>query len=210
MMDSEQKFNTLKAIVPSVSRETFASLIALEKMATAWNETTNIVSRSTIPDFWKRHILDSAQLIALTEKNIWTDLGSGGGFPGLVIACFLKGRGHVMLIESKKKKCAFLTSVVAELDLPATVIAERIEDVIGEARPPQILTARALAPLSSLLKLGFPILKGHTVGLFHKGRLAEAEIEESRRLWRFDLIKHASRVEPESSILEISNLRKIS
>ena len=208
-MPVDPKFEALQAIVPSVSRETFETLRALQAMAISWNETSNIVSRSTIPDFWKRHILDSAQLIPLANKTFWTDLGAGGGFPGLVIACFLKGRGHITLIESKKKKCAFLASAVSEFDLPATVINERIEDVIKTIRPSEMITARAVAPLTSLLELSFPVLKSDTIALFHKGRRAAAELEESRRKWRFDLVIHDSRIEPESSILEISNVRKL-
>ena len=161
-------------------------------------------------DVWNRHILDSAQLTGLApDARHWLDLGSGGGFPGLVIAFLLKDRegAHIELVESSRKKAGFLQAIVGQFGLPAKVHAARIEDVAGRVIEPQVVTARALAPLPLLLELARPWLSGDTVGLFHKGRDYGREVEESTHQWSFDLIEHRSKVDPESVILEIRNLR---
>lgn len=200
-----------KAVGENVSRETFDRLTHFEQRFRAWNGRINLVASSTLNDLWARHIVDSAQLFALRPKALtWGDLGSGGGFPGLIIAILLKqvDQGVIHLIESNRKKAAFLQAMVGELDLPARIYAGRIEDVVGRIPSPEIVTARALANLDHLLELTFPWLSAGTTALFHKGRDYRAEIAESAHNWRFNLIEHPSVVDPDSVILEIKTLEE--
>lgn len=203
------RHSTLCAIAGDVSRETFEALGAFEHRFRVWNARINLVSQSTLDDFWSRHILDSAQLFALAPKaTTWMDIGSGGGFPGLVLAFLLRDRpaGSIALVESNRKKAAFLQAMAGEFRLPARIHAVRIEDVSLNSVEPEVVTARALANLSLLLELTAPWLETGARGLFHKGRDYRAEIEESSHKWRYDLIQHASVTDPQSVVLEISRL----
>jgi 16S rRNA (guanine527-N7)-methyltransferase len=198
-------------VAGAVSRETLARLEAFEAEFRKWAARIKLAAPSTLGSLWSRHILDSAQLFPLAEDATeWLDLGSGGGFPGAVIAILLTERksGHIELVESNNKKAAFLKSVLGGLGAPATVHVCRIEDASGRVRRPQIVTARALAPLPRLLELARPWLEEGATGLFHKGREYAAEIAESRDAWRFDLIEHRSRVDPASRILAVSHLMR--
>lgn len=199
------------AVGGNVSRETFDRLTLFEKRFRAWNARINLVADSTLDDLWSRHIADSAQLFALApHARTWLDLGSGGGFPGLVIAFLLKQTdgGTIHLVESNRKKAAFLQSIAGEFDLPAHVHAIRIEDAVGRVPLPDIVTARALASLDTLLALASPWLLVGSGAFFHKGRDYRAEIEESAHNWRFDLVEHRSMVDADSVILEISGLKQ--
>jgi 16S rRNA (guanine527-N7)-methyltransferase len=192
-----------------VSRETFERMVAFEALFQKWARRINLSAPSTLNDVWSRHILDSAQLLRLApEAQRWLDLGSGGGFPGLVMAILLSERpaAHVDLVESNRKKAAFLQSVIGKFGLPARVHALRIDDVHASIGMPDVVTARALAPLSSLLGLAEPWLSAGATGLFHKGRDYRSEIEESAHQWRFDLLEHRSMIDPQSVILEIRDL----
>lgn len=206
----EQRWDSLQSIAGPVSRETFESLLELESLLLRWNQRINLVSPSTIPDLWERHILDSAQLFPLGAGALrWADLGSGGGFPGLVIAVLLKNvpLAHIELVESNRKKASFLVAAAAQLKLPARISAERIEARTARGDGPEIVTARALAALPQLLELASPWLRAGSTGLFHKGREYQNEITESRQHWEFDLVEHPSRVAASGVILEISELR---
>ena len=138
-----------------------------------WQRIKNLVGPATLDAVWTRHIADCAQLPALVPKaRRWVDLGSGAGFPGLVIAIMLAetAGAHVDLIESNNRKCAFLREVVRETKSPATVHAGRIEDVLPRlATPVEVVTARALAPLELLVGLAEPLLARGAVGLFFTG-----------------------------------------
>jgi 16S rRNA (guanine527-N7)-methyltransferase len=140
----------------------------------------------------------------------WLDLGSGGGFPGAIIAILAHDRPacHVDLVESNRKKAAFLQSTLGIIGAPATVHAIRIEDAHHVVPMPDIVTARALAPLPQLIGLALPWLSGPAAGLFHKGRDYRRERDESRTQWQFDLVEHVSRVDPESRVLQVSNVRR--
>ncbi|MCC0031286.1 MAG: 16S rRNA (guanine(527)-N(7))-methyltransferase RsmG [Brucellaceae bacterium] len=193
-----------------VSRETLDALEAFEAHFRHWNARINLVAPSTLPDLWERHIIDSAQLLRLAgAPTLFLDLGSGGGFPALVIALLLKGRdgAHVDMVESNNKKAAFLRDSVMRFGLPATVHACRIEQAVERVAMPQIVTARALAALDPLLALASPWLGHGATGLFHKGRDYRQEVDESRAHWEFDLIEHASTCAADSVILEISGLQ---
>jgi 16S rRNA (guanine527-N7)-methyltransferase len=193
----------------SVSRETEARLTAFETEFQKWAKRINLVAPSTLHDVRRRHIADSAQIIkcAPSIKTI-IDLGSGGGFPGLVLAVFLAETpgAHVDLVESNGKKCAFLRHITRSLSLPVTVHNQRIEDVISKLPLPDAVTARALAPLPLLLQLALPQLSKNVPAYFHKGRDHVQEIAAARGEFDFDLLVHPSRIDGDSVILEIRNV----
>jgi len=204
--------DSLSAIGAMVSRETYARLVEFEEVFLRWNQRINLSAPSTLSDVWNRHILDSAQLVSLDENALhWVDLGSGGGFPGLVLAFLLMERpgAHIELIESNRKKAAFLQAIVGQFGLPCRIHAQRIEQCYTVIRDAEVVTARALAPLPALLGLAAPWLTDGAKGLFHKGRDYRRELEESAQLWRFELIEHESRIDEESIILEIRNLNAL-
>ena len=188
-----------------VSRETAARLDRFVALLIAWEEHTNLIARSTIPVIWTRHIADSLQLLALApQTKVWADLGSGAGFPGLVLACALaQSRGaEVHLVESVGKKAAFLREAVRVTGAPAIVHAMRIEDFVDKA-PESIeaVTARALAPLPKLLSLAYPLLKKGAVGLFLKGQDVGSELTAAAKYWKIqsDLVR--SRTDQRAQIL---------
>lgn len=210
---SAAKLESLRALLPDVSRETFERLLAFEALFRDWNSRMNLASASSIEQLWNRHILDSAQLAAIASmRGIWLDIGSGGGFPGIVVAILMGTResnaegGHVHLIESIGKKADFLRTALAETGGRGTVHHMRAEDAGKLSLGPEIVTARALAPLPELLKLTLPWFNEGAKGLFHKGRRHGEEIAAARGGWRFDLLEQQSRTDPDSVILEISNV----
>ena len=200
-----------QAGIRDVSRETLEALECFHALFGQWSKRINLVAASTGDAFWTRHVADSAQLIALRpDASRWVDLGSGGGFPGMVLA-ILAGRhagARVDLVESNRKKAAFLQAVRAAAAPAAHVHAARIEEVLATLPAPEVVTARALASLPELLAHVEPWLAGSTVGLFHKGRGYREELEESRAHWSFDLVEHTSIAAVDSVILSISNLKR--
>lgn len=193
-----------------VSRETFERLQAFEQLFLKWNRSINLAAPSTLDDVWRRHILDSAQLARIAPAAMrWVDLGSGGGFPGLVLGFLLAERpgAAIDLVESNRKKASFLQSVIGRFSLPARVLARRIDDSYPLVSAPEIVTARALAALPDLLDLSAPWLTTGARALFHKGRDYRAEVEESTHRWAFDLVEHPSMTDPHGVILEITDLR---
>jgi 16S rRNA (guanine527-N7)-methyltransferase len=180
------------ALTP-VSRETATRLDAFIALLLKWQATTNLIAPSTLPEIWTRHVADSLQLVPLApDARVWVDLGSGGGFPGLAIACALaETGGTVHLVESNAKKAAFLREGVRKIDVPALVHAQRIEDFVhSQLGPVDMVTARALAPLSGLLGYAEPLLKNGAQALFLKGQDVETELTEAARYWKIaaDLI----------------------
>lgn len=209
---SSISLESLQDAAGPVSRETFDRLVTFEQMFQKWNRSINLVAQSTSGDVWQRHILDSAQLGRIEPTATrWVDLGSGGGFPGLVMAFLLAERegGSIDLVESNRKKASFLQTVVGQFSLPARVVARRIDDSHALVSTPQIVTARALAPLSTLLDLSAPWLISGARGLFHKGRDYRTEVQESVHRWSFDLVEHPSVTDVGGVILELSNLRPV-
>ena len=207
---TDPRFAAVEAAAGAVSRETFERLIAFEAIFRRWSERINLIAPSTTADFWHRHVVDSAQLLKIAPSaDIWLDLGSGGGFPGAIVAILLHERDgtSVQLVEANHKKSAFLRTALAELGVRAEIVTARIEGAAG-IRQPEIVTARALAPLDVLLRLSAPWLGAGARGLFHKGRDYRGEIETAGDAWQFDLVRHDSIVERESVILEISSLRR--
>jgi 16S rRNA (guanine527-N7)-methyltransferase len=189
----------------AVSRETEARLDRFVEVLTAWQQHTNLIAASTESTLWTRHIADSLQLIALEPQGrIWVDLGSGGGFPGLVIACALadKPDAQVHLVESSTKKAAFLREAAQASGAPAIVHAVRIEDFADNApRSIDVVTARALAPLAKLLTAAYPLLKRGAVGLFPKGQDVAAELTEAAKCWNIQAALAPSLTNPTSRIV---------
>lgn len=210
-MSADTRFESLKAIIPAVSRETADRLIAFEELFRKWSKAINLASPSTLNELWTRHILDSAQLFPLArDVRNWLDIGSGGGFPGIVTACFLAEQpgGVIDLIESAGKKAAFLRTAAGHLNVPARVHSARIETMWQKIETPDVVTARALASLDDLFGLTEPWLTRGAKALFQKGRDYQREIDESRVGWSFDLVQHQSAIDQASVILEITNLRR--
>ncbi len=209
-MSGEIIQSELSRVCP-VSRETFERLKILVDRVEEWQKKTNLVAPSTMDDIWSRHIADSLQCVSLkTDTRHWIDIGSGGGFPGLVIAAAMADYDDatIHLVESIQKKCSFLRQVNRHMGANAKIHCARIEDVSETLAKPEIVTARALAALPLLLELSSPWLLQGATALFHKGREFEAELADCNGLWEFDLVSHNSVVSPDSVILEISNLRK--
>ncbi len=200
------------ATVP-VSRETIERLDRFVDIFIQWQRRMNLVAPSTEPILWTRHIADSLQLLPLAPNaRCWVDLGSGGGFPGLVIACGLAETpgAEVHLVESKTKKAGFLREAALATGVPAIVHAERIEDFVKRAPDKiDIVTARALAPLSELLALAYPLLKKGAVGVFPKGQDVEGELTEAAKCWNIRLRLVESQTDPRSRIVVVdkSDLR---
>lgn len=171
----------------------------------------NLVGPSALEQFWLRHAYDSAQLLPREpEALLWTDVGSGAGLPGVVLAILGRDRPGltVQLVESIRKRSAFLSTVVEALALPATVHLGRAEDLPRIST--DVLTARAVAPLPRLLEHTSGLLRKGAVGLFLKGRTVEAEVGEALQSWRFDYALHPSLSDPEGRILRIWSVRRAS
>jgi 16S rRNA (guanine527-N7)-methyltransferase len=172
------------------------------------NQEMNLVGASTLPHFWSRHLLDSAQLLWFAPHALrWADLGSGAGLPGVVLAILLKGRpgAHVALVESMAKRCRFLQQVVDRLALPATVHNVRAESL---ALKVDLVTARACAPLDRLLGFAAPTMAAGASGIFLKGADAQSEIDAARGHWRFDSRCETSLSDARGRLVWIRNLSR--
>jgi len=190
-----------------VSRETPDRLDGLVALLLRWQQTTNLVAPSTIPTLWTRHIADSLQLVALAPAaRVWVDLGSGGGFPGLVIACALADvdGARVHLVESNGKKAAFLREAARNLRLPVVVHHRRIEDFVKTFdESVDIVTSRALAPLLDLLGYAQPLLKKGAQALFPKGQDVDAELTHAAKYWNIAATLVPSRTDPRGRIVVV-------
>lgn len=195
-----------------VSRETEARLDRFADLLIHWQTSINLVAPSTLPNLWTRHIADSAQLLMLVESpKLWVDLGSGGGFPGMIIASSLAEHPDAMvhLVESNQKKAAFLREAIRVTGAPAQVHAMRIEAFTAEfLQSPDVVSARALAPLPELLGLAYPLLKTGAIGLFPKGQDVGAELTEAAKYWRFEYDLVPSLTNPDSQIVVVRALAK--
>jgi 16S rRNA (guanine527-N7)-methyltransferase len=190
----------------NVSRESVERLEIYVRLLLQWQERINLIGRATITNVWDRHILDSLQILPLmtNESNeSVSDLGSGAGLPGLVIA--LATNRFVDLYESNSKKAAFLNEAVRQTGARARVHQIRLETL--DKQPllpvPAYTTARALAPLPLLLKWASPFLRGGSIGLFHKGLDADRELAAAAQDWKMTVVKHPSITDTKAVILEI-------
>jgi 16S rRNA (guanine527-N7)-methyltransferase len=198
------------ALTP-VSRETLERLERFVAVLLAWQQHTNLIAASTEATLWTRHIADSLQLLRLApQARIWVDLGSGGGFPGLVIACALADMpgAHVHLVESSTKKATFLREAARAAGAPADVHAVRVEDFVENLTASvDVVTARALAPLAGLLAATYPLLKTGTLGLFPKGQYVDAELTEAAKCWSIQSSLAPSLTDPKAKIVCVTGIR---
>lgn len=200
------------ALPDGVSRETLEQLARLEMLLAKWNPAINLVAKSTLGQTWDRHILDSAQLFNLAPPTArhWADMGSGGGFPGLVVACLaadLRPNLRITLIEADQRKATFLRQASRDLGLSPTILASRIE-----ATPPQaadVLSARALAALPALLGFAARHLGAGGLALFPKGATWRDEVAEARKDWHFDITPHPSATDPQGAILAVKAISHV-
>jgi 16S rRNA (guanine527-N7)-methyltransferase len=191
-----------------VSRETTERLELMVSELQRWQNIKNLVGPGTLDHIWTRHIEDSLQLYSYRESaQSWLDLGSGAGFPGLVLA--IAGRETnlaVTLVESNSRKCAFMRHVARVTETPVTIHEKRLEQVIpGLVGTVDIVSARALASLDRLLDWTAPLLKAGTTGLFPKGRDLQSELTEARKTWTFDTDILPSRTDSEAGIIRITS-----
>ena len=185
----------------NVSRETRLLLEAYLELIRRWQRAINLVGRATLKDPWRRHFLDSAQLIQHLPPDPGKiyDLGSGAGLPGIVLA--IMGQSGVNLVESDQRKAQFQREVVRSLDLQVTIHAKRIDTLPTECA--DVVTARALAPVPRLLDLAKPLLRPNAICLFLKGRSVSDELTEARKCWRMAIDSFPSLSEPSGTVLKL-------
>lgn len=193
-----------------VSRETEARLDAYVALLLAWQAKTNLISPGTLDAIWTRHIADSLQLLDIAPAGrVWIDLGSGGGFPGIVLAAALaeKPDAIVHLVERNSRKAAFLREALRVTGGRGLVHAMNIGDYV-DRNPPKAdyITARALAPLKVLITMAEPVIRNGATGLFLKGQDVESELTEATKYWNFKPVLHPSRTQAGSAIVEVRRL----
>ncbi|MFA3920061.1 16S rRNA (guanine(527)-N(7))-methyltransferase RsmG [Ruegeria hyattellae] len=194
-----------------VSRETIERLTIFAELVKKWNPRINLVSKSSLESLWTRHFVDSLQVFQCADLGgHWVDIGSGGGFPGLVTAIAAMDR-HVdhrfTLIESDHRKCVFLRTVIRETGCSAKVLTERIESV--DPQQADILSARALADLDTLLSFCDRHLKPNGLGLFAKGASWKKEVDNAAKQWNFITDAITSLTEPNAVILKIRGIARV-
>lgn len=187
-----------------VSRETLERLKAYESLLRKWQPKINLVGPATLADAWTRHFLDSTQIHPLLGESVRTlvDLGSGAGFPGLVLA--ILGVPDVHLVESDTRKAAFLREAARETGTAVTVHAKRIDTVTGIAA--DVVTARALAPLETLLAWAYPLIGSRGIAVFPKGQNVDQELTDATRSWNMAVERTNSASDPSGTILRIREL----
>lgn len=198
--------------VSGVSRETLERLCLYEALVLKWQKSINLVSASTLSDIWARHMWDSAQLTALApeEATFWLDVGSGAGFPGLVVAAMLRNRPdfQMHLVESDQRKGIFLREAARVMGIPVTVHTARVEKlVLPGDRKPDIISARALAPLGQLLEWTSSFWGKDTIGLFLKGQAARDELTQAQKDRIFKAEAIASRSDGSGQVLKLWGLK---
>ena len=205
MPEIEREFSDL-----SVSRETIERLEVYADLVKRWNPKINLVSRNSLQDLWTRHIKDSVQVFRCTDPNgHWVDLGSGGGFPGLVCAIMAIEEApdvKFTLVESDQRKSAFLRTVIRECHANCRVISKRIEAI--EPLHADILSARALADLKTLISFCNRHLSSSGIALLPKGANWKKELSDAREEWKFDAEPITSLTEPQAVILKIKGVTR--
>jgi 16S rRNA (guanine527-N7)-methyltransferase len=193
-----------------VSRETFSMLEAFVDLLGNWNNKMNLVSRDSYKDVWRRHILDSCQIADFipSPNQVILDIGAGAGFPGLVLA--IMGFSKVNLVESNSRKCAFLREAARVVGCTVDIHNLRLDKTVDPQflkSPPDIITARAVAPLVDLLDIVSTIVYDQTCCIFHKGALAKGEVKEAEKKWTFELEKMPNKLDSSGVILKLSHIR---
>lgn len=194
------------------SEGTISTLGQFVDLVLKWNASINIIGKSTADQIWQRHVVDSAQLFrcATEEHRLWLDIGSGGGFPGLVVAILAKDLLpglRVALVESDQRKSVFLSEASRQLGLAVIVHRKRVE--LLEPQAADVLSARALAPLSDLCVYAEWHLKPNGIGAFLKGANLEAEIENARLKWGFQVDRTPSITDSKAAMLFLRDLRRV-
>lgn len=192
-----------------VSRETLERLHAYEALLRKWNVAINLIAKSTLEAIWSRHFLDSAQVFGLSPESarLWADLGSGGGFPGMIAAILSADAGRTTgftLVESDLRKAAFLSTVAREIGLDVRVLANRTEALTPICA--DILSARAVAPLEKLVGYAKLHLAPEGVALFSKGATHRGELRQALEKYRFSHISVASLTDPDAVIYQIRDI----
>lgn len=195
----------------NVSRETIDRLKIFERVIQKWNPKINLVSKNSLDDLWRRHIIDSIQVYrcAPSAKN-WVDLGSGGGFPGIISGILAADEApdtKVTLIESDRRKAVFLRTAARECGIGIKVLDERIQNV--EPQTAQVLSARALANLNALLGYAVRHLDPEGTALFPKGVTWKKELEDARQHWHFRVETITSMTEPDAVILKLRGVARV-
>jgi 16S rRNA (guanine527-N7)-methyltransferase len=203
--DSEEAAR--ESVRAAVEPADFQALETFVASCRAWGRVTNLVSAEDRERLWERHVADSLQLVPLAAAAgpSWIDLGSGGGFPGLVVA-IVRRNTRMTLVESNRKKASFLIQAAARVGVTVRVEPRRIEAL--PPAPHDVVSARALAPLDTLLALSERFFGDHTLGLFAKGRDADKEVEAARTRYRFVLQRKPSRTDPCAAILAVTHLER--
>jgi len=199
------------ALTP-VSRETEARLDRYVELLREWQAKTNLVAPSTLAQLWTRHIADSLQLLDLAPSaKVWIDLGSGGGFPGVVLACALTEtpRAMVHLVERNAKKAAFLREALRVTGAAGTVHLAGIEDIVERITGPvDCVTARAVASLDQLIGFAEPLVRRGAKAFFLKGQDVEAELTEATKYWKIAPHLHSSRTGRQGWIVELDHVER--
>ncbi|MEM9708356.1 MAG: 16S rRNA (guanine(527)-N(7))-methyltransferase RsmG [Pseudomonadota bacterium] len=195
-----------------VSRETTDRLRAFLDALLHWNKRINLISKASEAVAWERHVADSAQIYRLAEDNwkSWVDLGSGGGLPGMVIAILaaeLRPEGRITLVEADRRKAAFLREASRLVGVSVEILPKRSEDL--SALGADVVSARAVAPLSELAAHAQRHMAPGGTGLFLKGRRADTEVAEALERWHFTCEKIPSQTDPEAAVLKIGDLRRV-
>src|SRR5260370_10859348 len=195
-----------------VSHETEARLDRYVDLLLEWQAKTNLVASSTLPNLWTRHVSDSLQLLAFAPgAKVWADLGSGGGFPGVVLACALAETpgATVHLVERNAKKAAFLREALRVTGAPGIVHLAEIGDIVHRITGPvDCVTARAVAPLHQLLGFAEPLITKGAKALFLKGQDVEAELTEATKYWNINPHLHSSRTRGHGWIVELHQIER--
>ena len=195
----------------NVSRETLGRLRVFAELLAKWNPHINLVSRNSLADLWERHIADSTHVFQMAPPGgHWVDLGSGGGFPGMIVAILSAGgtpETKVTLIESDQRKAAFLRTAARETGAVCTVISDRIENVMPQQA--DVLSARALAELPDLLGYAERHLTPAGIALFPKGVTWQKEVEAAQRQWHFEFEAITSSTKEGAAILKISGVSRV-
>ena len=193
-----------------VSRETVQRLDSFVALLRRWQPVKNLVSTKTLDDVWLRHIADSLQLAEMRPAvRRWADLGSGAGFPGLVIACTWEDTDRVMhLVESNHRKCAFLQEVARSLSLPVKIHNARIEEAVPHllAEGIEVVSARALASLTQLIHYCAPLVENHAEALFLKGQDVDKELTDATKYWNISAELIPSKTDHDGRIVSITKV----
>lgn len=211
-MDISNKIETLEKLIGNVSRETLNNLLLFEAELYKWNQQINLISDNTKNDIWNRHILDSVQLNNYIYKyNNIIDIGSGGGFPAIILAILNKNRENfiINLIEKLQKKCVFLQNITAKLQLPAVINNVKIENYNNFADS-LVITSRAFASIDQIFQLTEKFFKkDNTVAFLQKGENYEKEIEIAKKKWIFSMDIYNSKLHKDSVILKLSKVKRL-